>query len=654
MTPIVGIDTGGTFTDFVLIDADHLRVHKVLSTPDAPERAIITGLRDLGCVDHSLLIVHGSTIATNAVLEGKGARTALITNRGFADLLTIGRQAREHLYDLQPQPRPPPVPPDLCWEVGGRLSGDGTMVEDLSAADIEYVRRKLQRFNPESVAVVLLFSFIDNGFERRLAEALGGKVFVSCSGQVLAERGEYERGITTWLNAYVGPLVQGYLARLKSLLGKARIAIMQSSATTCDSEHAGRFAVNLLLSGPAGGLQGARYLAGLGGHDHIISLDMGGTSTDVALLAGDITLTSEGRLGRYPVAVPMVDMHTIGAGGGSLAYLDAGGLLQVGPESAGADPGPACYGQGNRQATVTDANVVLGRLPALAQLAGSMQLDVGLAERALAELATGLGLESAEQAALGVVRLANEHMARAVRVISVERGHDPRDYTLVAFGGAGGLHVCELAELLDVRLALVPAHAGVLSALGMLVAPRGRQLSRTLGRPLKDYSVEAIEAAFDDLRNSGRKWMTSEGLADDQLSYSHSLDLCYDGQSFTLNVPWRGLASAENDFRAAHERRYGHSLAVPLRLINVRLSIIERVHRRPDLGLVDRPAAGDPVAAVPVGSWSDLVPLWRRDGLIAGQRLGGPAIVLEAVGTTYISPGWSALVDAYGNLALSR
>jgi N-methylhydantoinase A len=334
MTPIVGIDTGGTFTDFVLIDADHLRVHKVLSTPDAPERAIITGLRDLGCVDHSLLIVHGSTIATNAVLEGKGARTALITNRGFADLLTIGRQAREHLYDLQPQPRPPPVPPDLCWEVGGRLSGDGTMVEDLSAADIEYVRRKLQRFNPESVAVVLLFSFIDNGFERRLAEALGGKVFVSCSGQVLAERGEYERGITTWLNAYVGPLVQGYLARLKSLLGKARIAIMQSSATTCDSEHAGRFAVNLLLSGPAGGLQGARYLAGLGGHDHIISLDMGGTSTDVALLAGDITLTSEGRLGRYPVAVPMVDMHTIGAGGGSLAYLVAGPSAVSGEHAA--------------------------------------------------------------------------------------------------------------------------------------------------------------------------------------------------------------------------------------------------------------------------------------------------------------------------------
>ncbi|NIR99194.1 MAG: hydantoinase/oxoprolinase family protein, partial [Gammaproteobacteria bacterium] len=361
---LLGVDTGGTFTDFVLSDGDGaLRIHKLLSTPQAPEEAIVQGVRELGLDrGEDLRVIHGSTVATNAVLEGKGARTALITNRGLADMLSIGRQVRHALYDLQPRPTSPPVPPELCLETGGRLDAQGRVIEPLTDADLEELRRKLRALAPEAVAINLLFSFLDERFERAVEGIVPEGVFVSRSSAVLREYKEYERGVTTWLNAYVGPLVDGYLQRLQAALAPAALAVMQSSGATIEARQAGRQAVHLLLSGPAGGLSGARYVARRAGREQVLTFDMGGTSTDVALIHGEPQLTSEGHIGGYPVAIPMVDMHTIGAGGGSIAWVDAGGLLQVGPRSAGAHPGPACYGRGGEAPTVTDAHLVLGRL----------------------------------------------------------------------------------------------------------------------------------------------------------------------------------------------------------------------------------------------------------------------------------------------------
>ena len=651
---LLGVDTGGTFTDFVLLDgAGRLRVHKVLSTPEAPERAILQGVRELGLEPAGLTLVHGSTVATNAVLEGKGARTAFVASRGFADLLAIGRQSRERLYDLQPPAPPPPVPPELCLETGGRLGPDGTVVEPLTGEDLAALRAALERLRPEAVAVCLLFAFRDGRFEREVARAVPEGCFTALSSEVLPEYREYERAVATWLTAYVGPRVAGYLGRLAAGLPGAAIAVMQSAGGTLAAAEAARLGAHLLLSGPAGGLAGARFVGEAAGRRRLLTFDMGGTSTDVGLVAdGEIRLTGEGRIGRFPVALPMVDMHTIGAGGGSIARVDAGGMLRVGPESAGADPGPACYGRGGTEPTVTDANLVLGRLLPEAFLGGAMRLDPRAARAAVARVARPLGL-GVEEAALGIVRLANERMAQALRVISVERGEDPRAHTLVSFGGAGGLHVCALAEALGMREALVPVHAGVLSALGMLAAPRTRRLSRTLAVPLAGLDVASVERAYAELEAAGRAALAAEGLEACDLRCERLADLRYAGQSFTLTLPWRGAAAAAEAFHALHERRYGHRLDLPVELVNVRVAVRGP---RPALALAPAPAgpAPAPAARVRVHGVAVPVPVWRREALPAGFAFEGPALVAETVATTWVAPGWRAEVDRWGNLLLGR
>jgi N-methylhydantoinase A len=499
---IVGIDTGGTFTDLVLWHDGSIRTHKVLSTPAAPEQAILQGIAELGLEPAGLHVVHGSTVATNAVLEGKGVRTLYVANRGLADVLSIGRQARPDLYDLQPPARCPPVPPELCFETGGRLSADGQWVEPLSRIDLDELEAAIARLAPEAVAINLLFSYLDDSAERALAGSVPEDVFVASSSEILPLAGEYERGIATWINARIGPLVERYIRRLATGLTGAQVSVMQSSGEAVTASRAARHTSRLLLSGPAGGLAGAAFVAAETGCLRLLTFDMGGTSTDVAVVDGEPRLTTDGRIAGFPIALPMVDMHTIGAGGGSIARLDAGGMLRVGPESAGADPGPACYGRGGHEATVTDANLVLGRLDANRFLGGRMRLDSEAARAALAGLAQGTGL-SIEEAALGVVRLADEHMARALRVISVQRGLDPRDFVLTSFGGAGGLHVCALAEALGMSRALVPVHAGVLSALGMVVTPAGRTLTRTRLGLLDGADDLEIEAALSELAESG-------------------------------------------------------------------------------------------------------------------------------------------------------
>lgn len=649
---LLGVDTGGTFTDFVWFNGHSLRIHKVLSTPDAPERAILQGISELGIEAQAFSLVHGSTVATNAVLERKGVRTAYITNRGFADLLSIGRQARRALYALQPAVEPAPVPAELCLETGGRLAADGALIEPLTARDCARLAAQLAQLRPQAVAINLLFSFLDDSLERRIEALVPDTVFVSRSSSILPEYREYERGIATWLNAWVGPLVEGYVQRLSAAVAPAPVSVMQSSGVTIAAAQAAQRAVDLLLSGPAGGLMGARSIGRTLGIERMLTFDMGGTSTDVALIDGQVSLTSEGCIGPWPVAVPMVDMHTIGAGGGSLARVDAGGLLQVGPESAGADPGPACYGQGGDAPTVTDANLVLGRLRADAFLAGNMRLDADAARRALSRLATQMQVSTSE-AAQGVVQLANQHMAQALRVISVQRGIDPRGFTLVAFGGAGGLHVCALAEALAMQRALVPVHAGVLSAFGMLAAPRGRQLSHAVRAALGEQQEAELDARYRQLAVSGIAALEAEGVAAEAIDIERKMDLRYQGQSYCLTLPYRDIAQVERDFHALHESRYGHRMQAAVELVNLRLSLQAGEHRIPLQTQSPPPRPCAPETARLAGC-PDPVPIWQRDALGRQQVLDGPALIIDPNATTWLQAGWRAQRHASGCLLLNR
>jgi len=654
VSSLLGVDTGGTFTDFVYYHQGSIQVHKVLSTPEAPERAILQGIADLGLSLKHLHIVHGSTVATNAVLQGKGASTVYIGNRGLKDVLSIGRQAREQLYDLQPPTSPPPVSEAFCLETGGRLSADGDLLEPLTDDDIQLLVQQIDLLKPTSVAINLLFSYLDDSLEQRLASAIPDDLFVSCSSEVLPEYREYERGMATWLNAYVGPLMEGYLARLETQVAPAGLSVMQSSAGTVGAEQAGRLAVNLLLSGPAGGLMAASYIGELVGHKQLLTFDMGGTSTDVALIDGQIRLTTEGAIGSYPVAVPMVDMHTIGAGGGSIAYLDAGGLLHVGPESAGASPGPACYSKGGKQPTVTDANLVLGRIQADAFLGGRMLLDVEAARVAIAALAKPMGC-TVEQAAEGIIKLANEHMVQALRVISVQRGCDPGEYALVSFGGAGGLHVCDLAEALKVNQVIVPIHGGVLSALGMLVTPRRRRLSHTLMQGIHEIKMAYLLRSYQVLVDQGLDELGQEGVESADIVVSCSLDLRYQGQSYSLNVDFdrdsHDLDDCQKRFNKLHQRLYGHSLQVPIELVTIRVAVsgpATDIELKPCVK-VDRKTS----TQVCLYGVDEPAQLLEREALEVGQELFGPALISEAVASTYIAPGWQCIKDKSGNLLLT-
>lgn len=659
-TRILGIDAGGTFTDFVLLSATgeevSLRTHKVLSTPASPELAILQGIRELGLeatVERGTLhIIHGSTVATNAALESKGVRTAFISNYGFADMLTLARQTRPGLYQLDSPPLVPPVPREFCLETGGRLSASVEVLEPLTEQELTTLVNRLRELRPQAVAINLLFSFLDDRFERRIEEALGDcDAFVCRSSSVLPEYREYERGIATWLNASLGPVVGGYLQRLRRQLGRCPLQIMQSSGETFAAETAARRAVNLLLSGPAAGLCAIQHLGQRLQEPRLMSFDMGGTSTDVALLDGDLRITSEGRVAGYPVAVPMVDMHTIGAGGGSLACLDPGGMLQVGPQSAGADPGPACYGRGGEQATVTDANLVLGRLQLDPAGASHLTLDRGCAMRAMEKLANAMGMD-VMQTARGVIEVANTHMVNALRLISVQKGYDPREFRLACFGGAGGLHVCALADAMGMRRAVVPTHAGVLSALGMLVAPRGRQFSRSVRLVLDQVPGAEIDALFATLMAQGGSELESEGLSRQNLQAELSADVCYRGQSFALNIPWQDSAQLERDFQRRHLERYGFQHDSVIELVNLRVKLSSAA------GIPELPGPALALAASTEGEaevfgYPDAVRVLRRGSLEAGSHIAGPAIITEFSSTTFIPADWSAEIDKLGNILLA-
>jgi N-methylhydantoinase A len=630
---ILGVDAGGTFTDFVLYRLNgtqsEIKVHKVLSTPDAPEKAILQGISELG-LGHEvesgeLQVVHGSTVATNAALEGKGVLTAFVTNHGFADMLTIGRQTRPSLYQLELE------------------------------SEISKICAFVKTHKPQAVAINLLFSFVDPVHEhtlRNAINALGLPAYVCCSADVLPEYKEYERGIATWLNASLGPVVSGYLTRLDERLSKCRLMIMQSSGETITARIAAERAVNLLLSGPAAGLAAINHLGGVLGQSKFLSFDMGGTSTDVALIDGALRITNEGSIADLPVAVPMVEMQTIGAGGGSIAFVDAGGMLQVGPQSAGADPGPACYGRGATQATVTDANLILCRIKADMPLAGNLQLDFNAGYEAIASLANEAEL-TVEEVAQGIVSIANEHMASALRLISVQRGYDPSEFILASFGGAGGLHVCALADAMGMTKAIVPAHAGVLSALGMLVASQGRQFSRTVRFLENKTDQPEIQLAIESLIEMGKTELMSEGMSEQWLVSEPSVDVCYNGQSSTLNIVWSDKNSVVEQFHRLHLERYGFALNREVEIVNIRTRIVVN-QDVPDISSAKLSPSCNNFGDQMVYAQDGEFPTYHRTQLSPGKAVVGPAIVTEDSATTFIEEGWTANQDNLGNIWLAK
>ncbi len=653
----LGIDTGGTFTDFVLREAATIRVHKVLSTPGAPQDAILTGIKEMGLQSRvaagQVMIIHGTTVATNAALEGKGVRTAYITNAGLKDVLLIGRQTRQQLYQLTPAKPKIPFDEQLLLEVNTRLDAQGVLIEPLTAADLDELEQQIAILQPESIAINLLFSFLDPEQELQIEARFRDAYFVSRSSLILPEQREYERGITTWLNAWIGPLIKSYLNSLSAALAPSNLAIMQSSGLTISAKVAAERAVNLLLSGPAGGLAAALAIGHQTHQPRLMTFDMGGTSTDVALLEGEIRLTNQGKIASYPVAVPMADIHTIGAGGGSIAFVDAGGLLQVGPASAGAHPGPACYGRGGTAPTVTDANLVLGRLRSDAFLGGRMQLDKSAAASALQPLADQLQI-SVTELAFGIIRIANESMIQALRVISIQQGHDPRDFRLMSFGGAGGLHICDLADALDVTDAIVPLNSGVLSALGMLAAQPGRELVKTHQGILHQLHDEALTAELNALLTIAQRELKDEGIIHTQHQYH--LDLRYLGQTFSIAIAYHDITTAIADFHAMHSRLYGHALDKAVELVNLRVHV-EAV--RPPFTLPTSLAVNatqqhrEAVYGAIVGE-ANPVPIYRRDMLADACLLTGPALITEDHTTVFLKSGWLASKDELGNLKLTR
>jgi N-methylhydantoinase A/oxoprolinase/acetone carboxylase beta subunit len=632
----IGIDAGGTFTDFIVShDSGKLETFKLRSNPRSPASVILAGLEQ-AAGSSKAEVVHGSTVATNALLERKGVRTALVTTAGFEDVIAIGRQNRRELYNLTPLLRVPIIPRALCFGVNERAFFDGEIAAKPSAAELKRLKIRLRKARVESVAICFLHAYRNPENEKLVAEALKGIGYLCSSHDVCPEFREFERTSTTLINAYVGPLMDRYLGELERGT-RHRISIMQSNGGFLTAKEARRHAIRTVLSGPAGGVVGAIETARLSGFTRILGFDMGGTSTDVSLSDGQPRQTMEAAIDGFPVRVPMLDIHTVGAGGGSMARIDEGGLLRVGPESAGADPGPACYGTGDRP-TVTDAHVVLGRIAADQLVGGAMHLDVERAAQAVDSIARPAGITRVA-AAEGILRVANANMERAIRLVSVERGHDPRDFALVAFGGCGGLHACEIARELGIRTVLVPEYAGALSALGMLLADEVRDYAAgVLNHP-------GIEREFQRLERIARQELRNGELI-------RSADIRYAGQSYELTVPWLARSPGE-PFHREHRRIYGYAnpdRAVEIVTIRVRAKCV-----------VDKPKLRKKVAGVrqkpgvrrihSAGAWHR-TPVYQRAQLSAAASRG-PALVVDYGSTTLVPPGWRFKVDGFGNLKIT-
>jgi N-methylhydantoinase A len=672
----IGVDIGGTFTDIVTVRDGGVHVTKTPSTPDAPEEGVVNGLEksreeasfafgDVG------FLSHGTTVATNAVLEGTWADTALVTTEGFRDVLEIARQNRPGIYDFDAEKPAPIVPRDRRFEVPERLDERGNVLDDLDEASVRDLAAEIEATGVDSLAVSLLFAFENDDHEQRVAELLreaGLDVSYSLSSDVLPEIREYERTLTTALNAALKPVMDSYIGNLEAQVRDndvgAELKIMQSNGGLITADAARGRPVNTVLSGPAGGVQGATYVAERCGVEEIITMDMGGTSCDVSLVQGGQPLVStDVTVGDYAVGVPMIDIHTVGSGGGSIAWVDEGGALRVGPESAGADPGPISYGRGGTEPTTTDAHLLLGRLDPDRFLSGELDVEVDDVRAAFDErLGDELGMDP-QEAAQGVLDVANANMQRALRVVSVERGYDPRDFALVAFGGAGPLHACRLADDLDIPEVIVPQTAGVLSALGLLVSDVLYDYSVSRVRQWSELSPATLRDTFADLHETGDQRLADEAVAPTDRRFERTADLRYVGQSFDISVPVpdgevdeAALDTVVERFHERHERRYGHAdRGEPVELVTLRLRA---------RGLVDTPELAPPttegavedavreVRTVTYDGGPHETEIYDRETLPADAAFDGPAVVEGKESTAVVHPGQTAEVDEYGNLVV--
>lgn len=660
---VIGVDTGGTFTDLFASDGT---VRKVPSTPADPVRAILQAVRSVDPQPEDA-VGHGTTVATNAVLERKGAKTSLITTEGFEDVLEIRRQNRPSLYDLRARWPEPLVPVERRIGLRERLEYTGNVLVPLDASSLAAVPRRLRDLGTEAVAVCFLHAYANPQHERTaggvLAVDMRG-VPISLSHQVAPRYGEYERTSTTVINAYVMPVMRRYLEALEeeaAALGLCRLHLMHSNGGLIDVATAAAHPVRTILSGPAAGVVGGRALAERAGHNQIITFDMGGTSTDVAVVPGEVLERSDGEIASFPLLVPMLTIETVGAGGGSIARLDAAGGLHVGPESAGAEPGPAAYGRGELP-TVTDANLILGRLSPDGLLGGDMPLNEGRARAAVSRLASGLGMDI-EQAAWAIIRLTNSNMERAVRAVTLQRGYDPRRFTLCAFGGAGPLHAAELAEGLGIETVLAPPHPGVMAALGLTVPDLVRDFSRTVLQPLTAESVESLQRGFGELESEALAATEREDRFGDPV-LERFVDARYAGQSFELRLPFQNDAQAlRDDFNRAHAERYGYAtVAAPVEMAHIHLRIkLPRLRQPSVVPPWPEPAKKPEERDVWFGSGADVSEvrprrsqvLWRPS-LPIGAKITGPAVLRQYDSTTVVPPTWAASVDRGYNLVLRR
>jgi len=651
-TALLAVDTGGTFTDLVLLREGTIKTLKVPSTPDDPAQAVLDGIASILDADETFALLHGSTVATNALLERRGAKVVLITNRGFEDVIEIGRQNRPQLYALVGHRLPPLVDRDDRLGITGRLGPRGEVIEPLDEAELANLADLVLERGGDAVAISLLHSYASPSHEEAVAravEATGLPLSVSC--HLVPEFREYERTSTTVVNAYVAPIMNRYLGRLADEAGAERFTIMGSNGGALPVDRARQEPVHTVLSGPAGGVVGALTWALRSGHDHIISFDMGGTSTDVSLCPGRPLRTREFEIAGQPTAIPVIDIHTVGAGGGSLARLDTGGALHVGPQSAGAQPGPICYGRGGSGVTVTDAHVWLGRLPVDAFLGGDEALNREAIRAPLEEIAASLGTDL-DAAAEGVLAVADTAMEGALRVISVERGYDPADFAVVAFGGAGGLHVAELTQRLGALKAIVPPDPGLLSAYGMLASPVSRETARTVLLTTDAADTEkSVDATLKELEVQARAQMLDEGVSEADLTAELWVDARYAGQSFELRVP---ASHWIQSFHTAHEERYGHRReAAPIEAVTLRAIVTAPP---PRVNVARLPDAKGPVLGVPTqvafaGERIEASRVWRHE-LGPGHEFAGPFVIQEYSGTTWVPPDWRVEVDSWGCLHL--
>jgi len=677
----IGVDVGGTFTDFCAVDeaTGEVRLWKHASTPENPASAVVSGLREMAAalgvpLAEVARLAHGTTVATNALIQRRGCPVALVTTRGFRDLVEIGRQVRPHLYDLQRDYPEPLVPRHRRLEVTERIDATGAIHRPIALAELDDAIERIRRMDVEAVAVCFLFAFLNPVHEQaaadRIRAALPG-MHVSTSAEVQPEFREYERFTTTIINAYLQPLFSRYMASLESelapLLPRASLGINQSSGGLMTVGRAKSFPVRTALSGPAAGVVGALHVASMVGRPNAITIDVGGTSADVAVIRDTGVSVSHGReVDGFPIRLPMVDIHTIGAGGGSIAWFDKDGLLKVGPQSAGARPGPACYGLGGVAATLSDANLVLGRLaPSL--LDGAMRLDVERARAAIAEIARPMG-KSIEETARGMVAIAVANMVRAIRALSVERGHDPRDFVLMPFGGAGPMHARDIAVAMSMREIVVPRSPGIVCAQGLVLADVKEDFVGAARTVVEDVAMPALAQVARGLEDRALAWAASEGLSAQALRFDLGFDMRYVGQSFELSVP---IASGANEvprslpevpdlkrlFFDAHDQAYSyHDPLAKVELLAVRLTARASLVHAADAAPVR--AAG--TALEPIGERtihfdddrSVVAPVYKREALPVGTRITGPAILDQVDSTIPVFPGDRLTVHASGNLII--